>query len=59
MRKVSETRSASSASSADNLTEEQLQRVRELKRKGYSEWAARGEVLAKDHPVGCDCEVCL
>jgi hypothetical protein len=53
---VSETRSASSAG---NLTEEQLQRVRELKRKGYSEWAARGAVLAKDHPVGCDCEVCL
>ncbi len=53
---VSETRSASSAR---NLTEEQIQRVHELKRKGYSEWAARGEVLAKDHPIGCDCEVCL
>lgn len=56
--RVTDKRSASSASSAAELTEEQQQRVRELKRKGYSEWAARGEVLAKDHPLNCECEVC-
>ena len=33
--------------------------VRELVRKGFSEGSARAEVLAKDHPLDCDCEVCL
>ena len=41
------------------FTPEQARRVQELKRKGFSEWAARAEVLAKDHPPGCECEVCL
>src|SRR5215217_5920695 len=39
-------------------TVEQLQRIRELERQGFSERSARIEVLAKDHPLGCDCEVC-
>ncbi len=37
---------------------EQEARIRDLVRQGFSEWAARAEVLAKDHPVGCECEVC-
>jgi hypothetical protein len=28
-------------------------------RKGFAASAARAEVLAADHPVGCGCEVCL
>jgi len=40
-------------------TEEQLRRVRELMQRGFSEHSARIEVLAKDHPPGCECEVCL
>jgi len=30
----------------------------EAERQGFSEHGARMEVLAKDHPIGCDCEVC-
>ncbi|CAA9401357.1 MAG: hypothetical protein AVDCRST_MAG22-1112 [uncultured Rubrobacteraceae bacterium] len=41
------------------LSLEDERRVRDLMRKGFSEWAARGEVLAKDHPIDCECEVCL
>jgi phage/plasmid-associated DNA primase len=40
------------------LSPEQTRRVRELVDRGWSEWAARCEVLAKDHEVGCECEVC-
>ena len=40
-------------------TEEQLRRVHELVQRGFSEHSARIEVLAKDHPPGCECEVCL
>jgi phage/plasmid-associated DNA primase len=39
--------------------ENQDLRVRELVRKGFSEDSARKEVLAADHPVGCECKVCL
>jgi putative DNA primase/helicase len=65
--KDSEKRSASSASSAQqeadlapgqSATVEQLQRIRDLVAKGFSERGARIEVLAKDHPLGCECEVC-
>ena len=38
---------------------DQERRIRELMRKGFAESAARAEVLAAGHPVGCDCEVCL
>ena len=38
---------------------EEERRVRELVRKGFSEHSARIEVLAKDRPPGCECEVCL
>jgi hypothetical protein len=41
------------------LSHEDERRVRELVRKGFSEGSARAEVLAKDHPLGCGCEVCL
>jgi putative DNA primase/helicase len=37
---------------------EQTRRVRELVDRGWSEWAARCEVLAKDHEIGCECELC-
>ena len=33
-------------------------RIRRLTRDGWSLYAARAEVLAKDHPLGCECEVC-
>lgn len=38
---------------------EDERRIRELVRDGWPEYAARGEVLAKDHPLDCECEVCL
>ena len=41
-----------------SATIEQLQRIRELVRQGFSERGARMEVLAKGHRLGCDCEVC-
>jgi P4 family phage/plasmid primase-like protien len=41
-----------------SATLEQLQRIEELERQGYGERGARMEVLAKDHPLGCDCAVC-
>ncbi len=64
-----EKRSASSASSANyakytpgatpvGLTEGQRKRIEELMRRNYSAWAARTEVLAPDHEIGCECEVC-
>jgi putative DNA primase/helicase len=42
----------------ESATVEQLQRIRELVAQGRSEYAARVEVLAKGHPVDCECEVC-
>jgi hypothetical protein len=39
-------------------TRERERRIRSLMDEGYSEYAARVEVLARDHPVGCECEVC-
>jgi putative DNA primase/helicase len=36
----------------------QLERIRELEHQGFSKRSARKEVLAKDHPLGCECEVC-
>ena len=47
------------SSSVTSVTEEQAAQIRELMRKGFSEGSARLEVLAADHPPGCDCEVCL
>jgi hypothetical protein len=41
-----------------SATLEELQRIRTLKSQGFSEYAARVEVLAKGHPLDCDCEVC-
>ncbi|MEJ7872822.1 MAG: hypothetical protein WKF67_11245, partial [Rubrobacteraceae bacterium] len=41
------------------ISPEEERRVRELVRKGFSEGSARAEVLAKDHPIDCACEVCL
>jgi len=42
----------------ESATVEQLQRIRELVRQGFSERGARIEVLAKGHKLGCDCAVC-
>jgi hypothetical protein len=50
---------SSSVASVEPLDQEQQERIQALRRKGFSEWAARAEVLAKDHPPGCDCAVCL
>ena len=38
---------------------EQEKRMRRLVEQGMSERWARREVLADDHPLDCDCEVCL
>ena len=43
----------------DSATVGQLQEIRRLVRSGFSESAARAEVLAKDHPLDCECAVCL
>jgi P4 family phage/plasmid primase-like protien len=43
---------------SESATIEQLQRIHELVRQGFSERGARIEVLAKGHPLGCDCAVC-
>jgi len=53
--------SASSAgvSSEGSVTAEQEARIRELRRKGFSQDSARKEALAAGHPLGCECEVCL
>jgi putative DNA primase/helicase len=72
--KDAEKRSASSASSAHQAADEsplssklppgvsanleQLLRMEELERQGFGERGARMAVLAKDHPLGCDCVVC-
>ena len=50
---------SSSVASVEGPTEAQNEQIRQLVRKGFSEHSARIEVLAPDHPVGCDCEVCL
>jgi hypothetical protein len=42
----------------EGATLEQLQRIRKLVAQGRSEYDARVEVLAKDYPPGCECEVC-
>jgi len=42
----------------ESPTVEQLQRIRELVRQGFSERSARIEVLARNHPLGCECEMC-
>lgn len=36
----------------------QQREIDQLMKKGFSEYAARAEVLAKDHPLDCECEVC-
>lgn len=43
---------------AESATAEQLNRIHSLMQQGYSEYARRKEVLAKDHPLDCECEVC-
>jgi P4 family phage/plasmid primase-like protien len=42
----------------DQPTPEQEERIRDLRSRGWSEWSARCEVLAKNHEIGCECEVC-
>jgi hypothetical protein len=46
------------ASEVSEVSEDEEERIRELVRRGFSERGARMEVLAKNHPIGCDCEVC-
>ena len=40
------------------VPDEAGRQIRDLMRRGFSESSARAEVLAKDHPLDCDCEVC-
>jgi hypothetical protein len=40
-------------------TLEQAERIRRLIKEGMSETWARRTVLADNHPLDCDCEVCL
>jgi putative DNA primase/helicase len=47
------------SSSVASVKVEQEARIAALMRKGFAESAARAEVLAVDHPVGCGCAVCL
>lgn len=49
----------SSNSSPVRAHPETAQRIRRLIDQGFSEYAARVEVLAKDHALDCGCEVCL
>lgn len=44
---------------ADMLSPEEERRADKLVREGMSETWARRTVLASDHPLSCDCEVCL
>ncbi len=39
-------------------TKDQQHEIQQLIKRGYSEYAARVQVLAKDHPLDCECEVC-
>jgi len=41
------------------LTPEEAERVKRLVREGMAETWARRTVLASDHPLDCDCKVCL
>jgi hypothetical protein len=41
-----------------SATLDKLRRIEELERQGLGECGARMEVLAKGHPLGCDCAVC-
>jgi hypothetical protein len=45
--------------SEEPSTPEQAQRIRRLVGQGMSETWARRTVLADNHPLDCDCEVCL
>ncbi len=45
-------------SGVGEASEDQQRQMRALVRRGFSEGSARAEVLAKDHPLGCGCEVC-
>jgi hypothetical protein len=46
-------------STEEDVTPEQEERVRRLVQQGMSEKWARRTVLASDHPLECDCVVCL
>jgi putative DNA primase/helicase len=48
----------SSSVTSVETTEEQQRRIRKLVREGMSEKWARRQVLASDHPLDCECEVC-
>ena len=47
------------STSVASVTAEQEERITALRRKGFSQSAAREEVLAADHPLGCECGVCI
>jgi len=45
-------------SEVSEASEAQEQRIRDLVKKGFAESSATAEVLAADHPIDCECEVC-
>ncbi len=47
-----------SEGSEGSVTKEQQVRIRELVHSGWAESAARRQVLAENHPLDCECEVC-
>jgi putative DNA primase/helicase len=54
-----ETNKENSVSSVSSVSTEQEQHeIEALKRRGFSEWAARREIAARNHPLDCECEVC-
>jgi putative DNA primase/helicase len=51
-------RNGKTVSEVSEVSEEQESRIAALVGKGFSQSAARAEVLAADHPLDCECEVC-
>jgi hypothetical protein len=43
----------------ESATVEELRQIQDLMSRGFSEYGARVEVLAKGHSLDCECEVCL
>lgn len=42
----------------NELSETQRRQIQKLVNEGFSEYGARVQVLASDHPLDCECEVC-
>jgi hypothetical protein len=51
-------KNGASVSGVSEVSGDQQHEIQQLIKQGYSEYAARVQVLAKDHALGCECEVC-